>query len=49
MTKANLKTVQMAWSRKLSVYMDERNAYKRVELYKEVKALEAKIAEMKAC
>lgn len=42
-----LKMAQMAWSRKLSAWMDERRPYVRVELYKEVKALEKRIEELK--
>jgi hypothetical protein len=44
---SELKAAQMAWSRKLSAWMDERRPWVRVELYKEVKALEAKVAELK--
>lgn len=42
-----LKFAQMAWSRKLSVLIDERRPWRRVELQQEIKALEAKIAELK--
>lgn len=42
-----VKAVQMLWSRKYGAWLDERRPWVRVELYKEVKALEAKIAELK--
>jgi hypothetical protein len=42
-----LKATQARWSYKYGQWLDERRPWVRVELHKEVKALEAKIAELK--
>lgn len=44
---SELKAIQARWSYKYGAWLDERRPWVRVELYKEVKALEAKIDELK--